>query len=799
MTWIENPSSRNNSEAEQKLAEQKKLRELQDKKPSETTQDVRTKEVFHIALPVIKEALGKQKQIMEQMITELKTKEYNVTDNFSGMMKSLGNFTSPDNYMGFSTLQKWEWQLLTIQTWHNFQWKTNTGERLDTVENFQARSNIVFSSLLRLEYALSSGQRMEDIQKDPSMVAFFMSPEAKYMTALSGGIPVDTAMQEYNLRKARNLKDFIINWDILAESYYDKLKWTPYEAQADKERMGKLAYARKKWLTDFGNTFLSLDQFGLLVTWWAIGKWVWATIAMSPKLAQVSVQATDTFSTGKLWIATRALPWVNVVKTQAGEWLATTLTKFGVNFPLEIGKFAWYESIAKQFWGDDTAKIVAMLMMVMPWTKEGFASSLRAKVAKEWKQIQAWEVKWEFVKWIQTNYWEDKAKQMLYAGLVEAKMQSGKIAKTGYDAEVGSAVEKMIAELRTQVKAEPVKKVVTEATAQAIPRRKLNQMWAVLVWGGGNKPKPTTTGTESPRATQSEVPKEQPKELLPETTDTTKQVRDKVANVVGDSPEMTELLKAGLPRGYILALKEHWVNEASLLQMKWWSGKKPEEVDLINNAIRTHNQDALQNNRPDLMLTPEEWHAIYGYSTNLFFKTLNGALWRNEWGKLSLTSILKSGLDKMPLAKPTQYRGDNHLLNDMLQGRPVSRDFLESPEWIKFLTELEWRKFILKGFISSANNPADTFLEEGGIKYYLTIQWSSAKDITPLAIFPNFGDKLKVSKLQPDGTKALEFGKKTSQESVFPPWTEIVINKAKRDEINGNTFISIEASEVPKK
>lgn len=467
MAWLETPSSRDNTDAERRLAEEKKQREQREaNRPPETTQDVRTKEVFRIALPVIKEALWKQKQIMEQMITELKAKEL-----------TFWNFANPENLLGFSTLVRWDG-------------KTNTGERLETIENFQARSNIVFSSLLRLEYALSSWQRMEDIVKDSSMVALFMSPEAKYMTALSGWMTVDMAMQEYNLRKARNLKDFIINWDILAESYYDKLKWTPYEAQADKERMGKLAYARKKWLTDFGNTFLSLDQLGLLVAWWAIGKWVWATIAMSPKLAQVSVQATDTLSTGKLWIATRALPWVNVVKTQAGEWLATTLTKFGVNFPLEIGKFAWYESIAKQFWGDDTAKIVAMLMMVMPWAKEGFASSLRAKVAKEWKQIQAWEVKWEFVKWIQTNYWEDKAKQMLYAGLVEAKMQSGKMTKTGYDAEVGKTVDVMIASIFS--KTEPVKQAVGQVTQTL-----------------SHTPSSPLKRTDTPKTTPPEIPKEQ--------------------------------------------------------------------------------------------------------------------------------------------------------------------------------------------------------------------------------------------------------------------------------------------------
>jgi hypothetical protein len=159
MASLETPSSRDTSEAEQKLTEQKKLKERQDKKPPETSQDIRNKEVFRIALPVIKEALGKQKQIMEQMVTELKAKEYNVTDNFSGWIKSVSNFTNPENLLGLSTLIRWDG-------------KTNTGERLETIENFQASTNIVFSSLLRLEYALSSWQRMEDIQKDSSMVHF---------------------------------------------------------------------------------------------------------------------------------------------------------------------------------------------------------------------------------------------------------------------------------------------------------------------------------------------------------------------------------------------------------------------------------------------------------------------------------------------------------------------------------------------------------------------------------------------------------------------------------------------------
>ena len=94
MASLETPSSRDSSEAEQRLAEQKKQQEKRETmRPPETTQDVRTKEVFRIALPAIKEALAKQKQIMEQMITELKAKEL-----------TFGNFTNPENLLGFSTL-----------------------------------------------------------------------------------------------------------------------------------------------------------------------------------------------------------------------------------------------------------------------------------------------------------------------------------------------------------------------------------------------------------------------------------------------------------------------------------------------------------------------------------------------------------------------------------------------------------------------------------------------------------------------------------------------------------------------
>lgn len=476
MAWPETPTYREQDRGAEQLAEQKRKAQelLEQQRASESPEAKRTKEILVSALPSVKSALARQNAEMDRLIAELKEKEYNVSDSFSGMMKSFGNFTSPENLMWLSTLVRWDG-------------KTNTGERLDTIESFQSRAKIQYSSLLRIEYALSIWQRLEDIQKDRSMVAFFIGAEGKYILALASWMPPEQAMQEYNLNKARELKNFIINGNLLAESYYDKLKGTQYEQQADKERMGKLEYFHKKWLSDFWNTFLSLDQLGLLVTWWVIWKWVWATVAISPKLAQVSVQATEKLSNSIPWVLTRAIPWVNAIKTQAGEWVAMSLWKFGINFSLEVWKFAWYEAIARKLWWDDTAKIVAMLMIVIPWAKEGFTSSLRGKVVKDMN------LKWEFVKWIQENYWEAKVKQMLYAGLVETKAQAGKMTKVWYDEEVWKTVDVMIASILA--KTEPIKQAVGQVSQVA-----------------SHTPTPQAKWTDTLKTTPPEIPKEQPLE-----------------------------------------------------------------------------------------------------------------------------------------------------------------------------------------------------------------------------------------------------------------------------------------------
>ncbi len=760
MVWIESPSSRDNSDVEKQLQEQKRLAEQKEKsRPPESEQDARLKMGLWVLVGDFKWKMTGQATEWKTRLQTMKEKEWFL------------NSLSPENLWGYSwlvngvkdSIQTWEMKFDTA--------KTNSALKTDIVEAYSELLNRRLIVLPKLEYMLQSWQRWEDIRNDAGMRQFFITPEGEYILALARGENPKDTEATYTLAKARELKKYIPKGELYAQPLYEQLKGTKYESIANQEKMNIAETAWKKYISEVGNELLGTDSLAIMAisgpVWWALAKAVQWERAVA--ITQNSINAVN-----KSGIAKTLVPWVRVLWKEASDTIMMKLGKWTLNIAVDATKIVAYTETVRQLGWNDAAKYASYVFLFIPWAKMAFE---RDMLARPTSHITSETI----LSWALAKIWPERLKQFFQSQGTWIETNASQVA---------TGAEQAVQEMQELAKTATINTGTTETGRQTV--KQVSQEVS-------HAPSPQPKKTDTPKATWPETTKEQPQEQLPETTDTTKQVRDKVANVIGDSPEMTELLKAGLPRGYILALKEHWIDESTLLKMKWWSGKKPEEVQLINDAIRTHNQDALQNNRPDLMLTPEEWHAIYGYSTNLFFRTLNGALWRNEWGNLSLTNILQSGLEKLPLAKPTQYRGDNHLLNEVLQGRPVSKEFLESPEWVKFLTELEWKRFTLKGFTSSADNPADTFLEEGGIKYYLTIHGSSAKDITPLAVFPNFGDKLKVPKLQPDGTTKLEFGQKTSQESVFPPWTEIVINKAKKDEINGNTFISIEASEVPKK
>lgn len=67
---------------------------------------------------------------------------------------------------------------------------------------------------------------------------------------------------------------------------------------------------------------------------------------------------------------------------------------------------------------------------------------------------------------------------------------------------------------------------------------------------------------------------------------------------------------------------------------------------LIDEAVDRHG------------LTPDEAHAVFGYTTKLFYRDLNQSLLAggNPQAR-ELAELVRSGIEKMPTSGPVQYRG----------------------------------------------------------------------------------------------------------------------------------------------
>jgi hypothetical protein len=132
-------------------------------------------------------------------------------------------------------------------------------------------------------------------------------------------------------------------------------------------------------------------------------------------------------------------------------------------------------------------------------------------------------------------------------------------------------------------------------------------------------------------------------------------------------------------------------------------------------------------------LTREEALLIFSYTDNTIFERLNSFM---RWNKEILKSLttqnievtkrlvwkLEKALEKMPnMEWELVYRWD-------------------SWKWWKLNI---WEEIDLKAFTSVANNMQDTFLSENK-NILVIIQWKEwrVKDISQLAMFVNFGDKL---------------------------------------------------------
>ena len=122
-------------------------------------------------------------------------------------------------------------------------------------------------------------------------------------------------------------------------------------------------------------------------------------------------------------------------------------------------------------------------------------------------------------------------------------------------------------------------------------------------------------------------------------------------------------------------------------------------------------------------LTQDEAHAVFGYTTKLFYRDLNGAL---EAGgnsdAMALSDLINSGLGKMPASGTTQFRGWR----------------LNTPDDMAAFDG----KFALgnnvttKGYWSTAPNEADAYLADRNV--VMTTEPGAARDISDLSFGVNF-------------------------------------------------------------
>ncbi len=181
----------------------------------------------------------------------------------------------------------------------------------------------------------------------------------------------------------------------------------------------------------------------------------------------------------------------------------------------------------------------------------------------------------------------------------------------------------------------------------------------------------------------------------------------------------------GVNRDYLNALKDSGFVKSDL---------NKRYTDYADRGIVKYINDFAKNN--PYGITSAEAHAIYGYTTQLFYKKLNTAMGKGTTHKGGeLIFLLESGLSKLPNANKTQYMGMDARRSSPLKDKEVG-------DVISF-----------KPFQSAGNSPTEPFWEKAYIQ--ATIVNSQAKDISDLALFVQHADKLKPP------------FPKTNQESLF--------------------------------
>ncbi|WP_445768129.1 hypothetical protein [Rheinheimera sp.] len=158
---------------------------------------------------------------------------------------------------------------------------------------------------------------------------------------------------------------------------------------------------------------------------------------------------------------------------------------------------------------------------------------------------------------------------------------------------------------------------------------------------------------------------------------------------------------------------------------------------LIQNAMDKHG------------LTLDEAHAVFGYTTKLFYRNLNQNLLTggNDQAK-ALSDLVCSGIEKMPDSDTTQFRGwrlDTAAQQD------------------KFDTDFAIGNSVTSNFWSTAPSEADAYAADRNV----VIHTDSAKDISDLAFGVHFHDKV---------------GKTSySSETIIPPGNKFTVTSIDSD------------------
>lgn len=731
------------------ISETKKSPEALRSIPPESDKDLRTKEVFSSITGDVKTMAEQDMASLNKLLRELKEKEL-----------SFSNFVSPENMLGLST-------------WVRDDKNTFSSDRLETVESVVETANLRMKGLVRLEWLLKSGMRLEGIRKDVLVWGFLSSPEGKLLEWVTNGTKDMKLLEaEYYLEKAREVRDKIIRGDEIAQDWYDRLKGTPLEAVAEKEKMDLWDRSLRKW-REFANSMLGLDSLTALVAGAGIGRAAGYIISKSDKLRNLSLAKSTVLNES---IAAKfVVPWVNALEAKAWDSALRAFSKWWANFLAEIAKGFTYTEAARLVWGEKMAHAMSYPLMFIPGLKGQFESSLKVSLAENPANFA------KFTEWVTARYQTpEKLEEAIKLGMKESYNRSK--SSVGIEEmrklymEVGVAVRMLFenvkrtgSSLRNTIAGQAgVKSSVAEGVGSTVSqvgrlKPKANSTTQAL-WDEAKLPESNPTQLADSHTVDTQKPAN---ETPVEVSNVQDSVRTKVSEIVPNpEPQMEELLSAWLPPNYVVAIQELGISNSQILKLKWWGLSTPHREEYIRNYLTEFNKIAQTEWRP--LMTQDEAHALFGYTTKLFYKTINSKLWNGSWEDLKITQILTSAVSKMPKAAPTQFRWDNFLLDDLLKQQGVLDDFKTGKEIPQeTLDQLIWKKITTKGFSSSGDFTTEPFWSEQRTKYQLEIRDSEAHDITGLSFFPNFGHEIN-------------WWLKTPQESLFLPWREVQIQRVKQ-------------------